>query len=186
MALSFSTFMACIFFLMASIVTDNLCLAAQPVQETLVWNETILVFLVSELVKEFTNVLLGDLIAQHDQEVLELGQHHGAVLVLVVELAQLDVVVVVASVLWLLDGLLDEADNLIKLAELLAGVVGLAVLDADLLDDVHAKGVEDIHEVVHVKDAFAIPIVDLADLLDIISASHGDECELYDLSLKRL
>ena len=37
-----------------------------------------------------------------------------------------------------------------------------------LLGDVHAKSIEDIHEVVHVEYAFAIPIVDVADLKNSI------------------
>ena len=82
---------------------------------------------------------------------------------------------VVAGVLGLLEGLLDEGDDLIELAELLAGVVGLAVLDADLLDNVEAKGVEDVHEVVHVEDTLHVPVVDLADLLDIIGALFNIE-----------
>jgi hypothetical protein len=43
------------------------------------------------------------------------------------------------------------------------------VLHAHLLDDVHAKGIKDVTEVVHVQLASAIPIVDGADLLDLIS-----------------
>merc|ERR1712029_442474 len=101
--------------------------------------------------------------------------NHGAVLVLVIELAELDKVVVVTNDLRLLQSLLDKADDLVKLAELLASIVSLAELDADLLDDVDAKGKEDVHEVVHVNFTLHVPIVDLADLSDIISRSrHGD------------
>jgi len=157
---------------------QDLCLAAKPVQEGFVGDETILVLLVGQLLEHLSGVLLGDLIAQVAQKVLQLGQHHGTVLVLVVELAELDEVVVVTGVLGLLEGLLDEGDDLIELAELLAGVVGLAVLDADLLDDVEAKGVEDVHEVVHVEDTLHVPIVDLADLLDIIGRSRHGECDM--------
>ena len=106
------------------------------------------------------------------QDVLELGQHDGAVLVLVVQFAQLNVVVVIAGAVGLLDGLLHEFDDLVILAELLAGVVGLAVLDGDLFDDVHAQSIEDVHEVVHVNLAFGIPIVDGADFLDFISVDR--------------
>ena len=42
----------------------------------------------------------------------------------------------------------------------------LAKAHADLLGDVHAKGVDDVTEEVHVEDALAIPVVDVADLLD--------------------
>ena len=42
----------------------------------------------------------------------------------------------------------------------------LAQADADLLGDVVAQGVDDVSEEVHVQDTFAIPIVDVADLLN--------------------
>ena len=117
------------------------------------------------------------------QDVLELSQQDGAVLVLVVQLAQLNVVVVVAGAVGLLDGLLHELDDLIVLAELLAEVVGLAELDGGLLDDVHAQSIEDVHEVVHVDLAFGIPIVDGADLLDFISVDRHVGFDLGDLKI---
>ena len=80
---------------------------------------------------------------------------------------------VVAGVVRLLDSSVHEADDLIEGAELLASVVGLAVLHAHLLDDVHAKGIKDVTEVVHVQLASAIPIVDGADLLDLISVLNN-------------
>merc|ERR1739849_67224 len=128
----------------------NLCLAAKLVQEWRVREETILVLLASQLIKHLGGILLGDQVTHVAQNVLQLGQHHGAVLVLVIELAQLDKVVVVTNNLRLLQSLLDKADDLVKLAELLASIVSLAELDADLLDDVDTKGIEDVHEVVHV------------------------------------
>ena len=103
------------------------------------------------------------------QESLEFSQHHGSVLIFVVQLAQLNVVVVVAGVFRLLDGLLDKGDNFVEFAELLLDIVGLTVLDSGLLGEVHAEGIEDVHEVVHVKLALAVPIVDVADSADFIS-----------------
>ena len=105
-------------------------------------------------------------LTQVGEDVLELGQHHGAVLVLVVELAELDVVVVGAGGLGGLLGLVDQLDDLVELGKLLALLVGLAEANQDLLGDVQAKGVDDVHEEVHVQLAFAIPIVDVTDLLD--------------------
>jgi hypothetical protein len=40
---------------------------------------------------------------------------------------------------------------------------------ADLLGDVVSKSVDDVSEEVHVQDSFAIPIVDVADLLNSCS-----------------
>ena len=48
----------------------------------------------------------------------------------------------------------------------------LAQADADLLGDVVAQGVDDVSEEVHVQDTFAIPIVDVADLLN--SCMNGE------------
>merc|ERR1712109_292850 len=48
------------------------------------------------------------------------------------------------------------SDDLIKLAELLLNIVSLTIFDTGLLGEVHAHGIEDIHEVVHVKDTLAM------------------------------
>ena len=53
----------------------------------------------------------------------------------------------------------------------------LAQADADLLGDVVAQGVDDVSEEVHVQDTFAIPIVDVADLLN--SWMESDDILLY-------
>merc|ERR1712042_45971 len=94
----------------AIILVDSnfrLCLASQPVEEGSIWEEAILILRVSQFSQESHGVFLGNLISQVAQDVLEFSQHHGSVLVLVVELAELDVVVVVARVLWGLQGLVD-------------------------------------------------------------------------------
>merc|ERR1711881_511050 len=149
----------------------SLCLAAKPVEEGAVWEETILILGVSQLSQQSHGVLLGDLISQVGQDVLELSQHHGSVLVLVVELAELNVVVVVSGVLRGLEGLVDELGDLVEGGELLLLLL-LAEAHADLLGDVETQGVNDIHQVVHVELAFAIPIVDLADLSNSSRVSH--------------
>ena len=61
-----------------------------------------------------------DLVTQVGEDVLKLGQHHGAVLVLVVELAEFDVVVVVALTVGSLLGLVNKFDNIVEGKELLA------------------------------------------------------------------
>ena len=100
------------------------------------------------------------------QESLELSQHHGSILIFVVQFAQLNVVVVVSGVFGLLDGCLDKFDNFVEFHEFLFNIVSLTELDASLLGQVHAHGVEDVHEVEHVNLTFAIPIVDVADPQD--------------------
>ena len=100
------------------------------------------------------------------QDVLQLCQHHGTIFVLVIELAELNIVMVVSKSLRFLQGLIDELGDLVEFAELLAIVISLAVFHANLLGDVEVEGIEDVHEVVHVQDAFAIPVIDVADFLD--------------------
>lgn len=62
-----------------------LFLCGQSLEEGLVGEEAVLVLGVGELLENSLGVLLGDLIGQVGDEILELGQHHGTVLVLVVE-----------------------------------------------------------------------------------------------------
>ena len=76
---------------------------------------------------------------------------------------------VVSSVFWLSDNFLGKGDNLVEWEEFLLNIVSLAIFDANLLGEVHTHGIEDIHEVVHVKDTLAMPIIDVADPLDFIS-----------------
>ena len=103
------------------------------------------------------------------QEGFEFSQHHGAIFIFVVQFAQFNKVVVVSSMFRLLNNLLGKSDNLIEGKEFLFNIISLAVFDASLLGEVHAHSVEDIHEVVHVKDTLAVPIVDVADPLNFFN-----------------
>jgi hypothetical protein len=109
-----------------------LCLAAQSVDEGCVGEHTVLILGVAELGQQLLHILLGDLVAQVGEDVLQLGQHHRAVVVLVVELEELDVVVVVAGGLGGVLGLLHLGDDIVEFAELLALLVCLSQLDAHL------------------------------------------------------
>ena len=102
-------------------------------------------------------------LTHESQESFKLSAHHGSILILVVQLAQFDVIMVVTGVFGLLGSLVHESNNFVKSAELFAGVISLAVLDANFLDNVHAHSVEDVHEIVHVNFASAIPIIDVAN-----------------------
>merc|ERR1711928_133235 len=116
------------------------------------------------------------------QEGFELSQHHSAIFIFVVQFAQFNKVVVVSSVFWLLNNLLGKSDNLIEGKEFLFNIISLAIFDTSLLGEVHAHGVEDIHEVVHVKDTLAVPIVDVADPLNFFNVERHDDF----VSFKRL
>jgi len=71
-------------------------------------------------------------------------------------------------VFGLFDGLSDEFDNLVIGLVCLLGIISLTVLDTGLLGEVHATGVENVHEVVHVKFSLGMPIIDAADPLDFL------------------
>jgi len=116
----------------------DLCLAAQFVQEGTVGEETIFILNSCQFIEKCGTVILGDFISHKRQESLELSQHHGSILVFVVQFAQLNVVKVVSGVFGLLDGLLDEGDNLVELLVALLGIISLAKLDTGLLGEVHA------------------------------------------------
>ena len=57
-------------------------------------------------------------------------------------------------------------DNVVELGEFLAFLISLAVGNAHLLGGVEAQGVHDVTEVVQVEFTFAIPVVDVTNLLD--------------------
>jgi hypothetical protein len=102
-------------------------------------------------------------LTHESQESFKLSAHHGSILILVIQLTQFGVIMVVTGVFGLLGSLVHESNNFVKSAELFSGVISLAVLDANFLDNVHAHSVEDVHEIVHVNFASAIPIIDVAN-----------------------
>merc|ERR1712158_119573 len=150
-------------------------LAAQFVQEGTVGEETIFILSSGQFIQKLGTIILGNFITHKRQESFKFSQHHGSILIFVVQFAQLNVVVVVTSVFWLLDCLLDKGDNLVKFAVFLLNIVSLSVFDGGFLGEVHAKSVEDVHEVVHVKFALAMPIVDIADPSNFISIDRHVE-----------
>ncbi len=151
----------------------NLGRVAESLHEGLVREEAVLVLGITELLQQFGRVLLGDLIGQVGEDVLQLGEHHGAVLVLVVELAQLDVVVSGALAVLGLLRLVNEFDDVVELGELFVAFIGLAETDANLLGDVKVQGVDDVAEEEHVEFAFAIPVVDVANLFDRVGVGKS-------------
>jgi len=156
------------------VYAPNLSLAAQSVNEWDVWEETIFIFGVGQFSEEGKSVFLGDFISQVGQNVFELSQHHGSVLVFVVQFAQLDVVMVVAMVIGGLQGCLDQSDNFVEGTVFLFFFFLLTILHADLLGDVESQGVHDVTKVEQVEAALAMPIVDLTDFLNSVSVSHFD------------
>merc|ERR1711992_362243 len=113
-------------------------LATQFVQEGSVGEETILILSSCQFIQKLGTILLGDFISHKRQESFKLSQHHGSIFIFVVQFAQLNVVMVVTGVFWLLDSLLDKGYNLIEFAEFLLDIVSLSVFDGGLLGEVHA------------------------------------------------
>ena len=146
---------------------DFLGLASEPVQEGHVGEQTILVLGVTQLSEQLLDVVLGDLVTEVAEDVVQLSQHHGAVAVLVVQLEELQVVVVGALRVGGGDSGLALLHDIVVLGELLALLVSLTLGDTGLLGDVQAKSVHHVSEEEEVNLAFAIPVVDVADVLDL-------------------
>merc|ERR1712020_192621 len=91
-------------------------LAAQFVQEGTVGEETIFILSSSQFIQKLGAILLRNFITHKRQESFKFSQHHGSIFIFVIQFAQLNVVMVVTSMFWLLDCLLDKGDNLIKFA----------------------------------------------------------------------
>ena len=142
-------------------------LASEPVQEGHVGEQTILVLGVTQLSEQLLDVVLGDLVTEVAEDVVQLSQHHGAVAVLVVQLEELQVVVVGALRVGGGDSGLALLHDIVVLGELLALLVGLSLGDTGLLGDVQAESVHDVSEEEEINLAFAIPVVDVADVFDL-------------------
>merc|ERR1711936_212454 len=118
------------------------------------------------------DVVLGDLVTEVAEDVVQLSQHHGAVAVLVVQLEELQVVVVGALGVGGGDSGLALLHDIVVLGELLALLVGLSLGDTGLLGDVQTQSVHDVSEEEEINLAFAIPVVDVADVFDLCFINH--------------
>merc|ERR1740128_1318419 len=90
-------------------VAGFLGLASQAVEERHVGEQTVLVLRVADLSEHLRHILLGDLVSEVAQDVVELSEHHGAVLVFVVQLQELEVVGVCSLAVGGLQGRLNHA-----------------------------------------------------------------------------
>merc|ERR1712212_31258 len=159
-------------------------LASQPVEEGHVGEQTILILGVTELSEQLLDIVLGNLVTEIAEDVVELRQHHGAVAVLVVELEELQVVVVGALGVGGGNSGLDLLHHIVVLGELLSLLVSLTLGDTGLLGDVQAKSVHHVSEEEEVNLAFAIPVVDVADVLDLCFINHFENVNLPLLTTK--
>merc|ERR1719206_337272 len=95
-------------------------------------------------------------------------------LLFVIELKELNVVVVGSRGVGGGFCSIDLLNNVIKLGEFLALLIGLAETDTNLLGGVHAKGIHDISQEEQVELALAIPVVDVTDLFNSLGINHLD------------
>ena len=105
----------------------GLGLAGESVQEGHVGEHTILILGVAQLSKQLLDIILGHIISEVAEDVVQLGQHHGAVAVLVIELQQLQVVIVGSLAVRSGNSGLALLNHLIVLGELLALLVSLSL-----------------------------------------------------------
>merc|ERR1712018_487843 len=159
-------------------------LATQPVQEGHVGEQTILVLGVAQLSEQLLDIVLGHFVTEVAEDVVKLSEHHGAVAVFVVELEELQVVSVGSLGVRGGNGGLDLLDDIVVLGELLALLVSLSLGDTGLLGDVQAESVHDVSEEEEVDLAFAIPVVDVADVLDLCFINHFETENLPLLTTK--
>merc|ERR1711976_586941 len=165
----------------------HLGLASQSVQEAHVGEHAILILGVTELSKQLLNISLGHLVTEVAQDVVQLSQHHSAVGVLVVELQQLQVVTVLSLGVGGGNGSLDLLDNIIILGKLFALLISLAQTNTDLLGDVKTQSVHHVSEEEQVDLTLAVPVVDVADVLNLSVINHlVCLCELSLVDLIRV
>jgi len=147
-------------------------LAGESVNEAHVGEHAIFIFGITELSEQLLDILLGDLISKVAEDVVKLSKHHGAVAVFVVELEELNIVVVGSLGVRGGNSGLDLLDNIIVLGELLALLISLSLSNTGLLGDVQAKSIADVSEEEQIDFTFAIPVVDVADILNLCFINH--------------
>merc|ERR1711936_79304 len=155
---------------------EQLELVASQIEEAADTADSIEEVGVTQLSEQLLDVVLGDLVTEVAEDVVQLSQHHGAVAVLVVQLEELQVVVVGSLRVGGGDSGLALLHDIVVLGELLALLVGLSLGDTGLLGDVQAESVHDVSEEEEVNLAFAIPVVDVADVLDLCLINHLAVC----------
>merc|ERR1719208_733566 len=104
--------------------------------------------------------------------ITELSKHHGSIAVFVIELQELNIVSVGSLGVRGGNGGLDLLDNIIVLGKLLALLISLSLSNTGLLGDVQAKSIADVSKEEQIDFTFAIPVVDVADILNLCFINH--------------
>merc|ERR1719250_295982 len=106
------------------------------------------------------------------KDVFKLSKHHCSVAVFVIQLEKLNVVMVGSRGVRSSFGSIDLLNNVIKLGKLLSFFISLPKANTHLLGSVHTKSVHHISKEEEVKLTFAIPVIDVTDLLHGIGINH--------------
>jgi len=131
-----------------------------PSEERFIWDETIIILGVAALLDEDVDLLPLQLLSQGEEDVLQLTQHHGSVLLFVVQLQTLNEVLEGPGVLGLLHLRVDGVE-LLKFDELLSLLLGPTEFVNHLEGGVEVKTSKTVPKVEHVHAGFALEVIDI-------------------------
>merc|ERR1719435_822376 len=93
----------------------HLCFAGQSVNEWHVWEESVLIFRISNFSKKFLDIFLGDFISKVGKDVFKFSKHHGSIVVFVIQLEQLNIVMITSGRVRSAHGSIDLLNNIVEL-----------------------------------------------------------------------
>jgi len=133
---------------------------AHSSQKRFIRDETVVILRVAALLDEDVNLLPLQLLSEGEEDVLQLTQHHGSVLLLVVQLQTLHKVLKGASVLGLLHLRVDGVE-LFKLDELLSLLLCPTKFVNHLEGGVEVETSETVPKIEHVHAGLALEVIDV-------------------------
>jgi len=155
-------------------------------QERFIGNETIIILRVTALLDEDINLLTLKLLTEGQKNVLQLTQHHGAVLHFVIELQALNEVLKGTSVLGLLHSAVD-GEELFKLDELVSLLGGATQICDHLQGGVQVETSETVSQVEQVNPALTLKVIDVESELGAFRKKIKDYIhQSFYLTLKNI
>jgi len=149
----------------------NRLLGAQFLEEGVVWDETIFILLWCELSKGDPDLFLLHGLSQGGKDVLKLSEHHGAILLFVIEFHTFNEVFITSLALLLLDGLV-HGHEVTDLHHSLTLLLWWLELGDRFLRWVQVNGTEEVSDVEGIDFTLAIEIEDVESELDFFCFSH--------------
>jgi hypothetical protein len=141
-------------------------------QERFIGNETIIILRVTALLDKDVNLFTFKLLTKGQQNVLQLTQHHGAVLHFVIELQALNEVLKVTGVLGLLHSAVD-GEELFKFDETVSLLGGATKICDHLQSGVQVKTSETVSQVEQVNPALTLEVIDVESELGAFNVLVG-------------